>query len=207
MYAARRRIKAANPRTTQSSVKYAGARTTPGKTVAAARALRPRPARPMTAPKAPRGRSLSRGAKVVVLHERVLLELGDRSAFEHDLAVHDDVAAVGDADRLVEILLGHQHCEPVAFLQLPDLGDGMRDQDRREPHRGLVHQQEPGRGHQRAADRQHLLLAAGERAGELAPALRQDGKNLERKGKIPADVGARRLATGAAPRAPWRRPG
>src|SRR2546422_2966855 len=73
----------------------------------------------------------------------------------------------------------------------------MRDQDRREPYRGLVHQQEPGRGHQRAGDRQHLLLAAGERAGKLAPALRQHGKNLERKGEIPADVGARRLAESA----------
>src|SRR6266850_4936957 len=196
-YAGKSAPSATTPRKTHNSVKYAGARSTPGNTVAAARALRPRPARPITAPKAPRGRSLSRRAKVVVLHERVLLELGDRSAFEHDLAVHDDVAAVGDANRLVEILLGHQHREAVALLELLDLGDGMRDQDRREPHRGLVHQQQAGRGHQRAADRQHLLLAARERAGELAPALRQDGKNLERKGKIPADVGARRLAESA----------
>src|SRR2546426_4279144 len=54
----------------------------------------------------------------VVLHERVLLELGDRSAFEHDLAVHDDVAAVGDADRLVEILLGRSE-EHTSELQSP----------------------------------------------------------------------------------------
>src|SRR6267143_5286165 len=167
MYAARRRITAANPRTTQSSVKYAGARSTPGNTVAAARALRPRPARPITAPKAPRGRSLSRRAKIVVLHERVLLELGDRSAFEHDLAVHDDVAAVGDADRLVEVLLRHQHREPVAFLQLPDLVDRMDHEDGREAHRRLVDQEDLGRGHQGAGEREHLLLAAAHAAGKL----------------------------------------
>ena len=31
------------------------------------------------------------------------------SAVDHDLAMDDDVAAVGDPDRLVEVLLRHQH--------------------------------------------------------------------------------------------------
>src|SRR5438552_8390291 len=49
---------------------------------------------------------LSSRAQVIAAHEFVLLERL-HAALEHDLAVHDDVAAVGDADRLVEVLLGH----------------------------------------------------------------------------------------------------
>ncbi len=45
-----------------------------------------------------------------------------------------------------------------------------------EAERGLVEQDHPGIGDQRAADRQHLLLAAREIAGGLVAALRQDGE-------------------------------
>src|SRR5438874_10465055 len=39
----------------------------------------------------------------------VVVELVGAAALEGDLAVHDDIAAIGDADGLVEVLLGHQH--------------------------------------------------------------------------------------------------
>src|ERR1043166_3388722 len=74
----------------------------------------------------------SGGAEVVVPDELVPLELRDAAPFEHDLAVHDDVAPVGDADRLVEVLLSHQDREAVLRLELLDLGDGVRDEDRGE---------------------------------------------------------------------------
>jgi hypothetical protein len=51
-------------------------------------------------------------------HELVVVELFGGAALEGDLAVDDDVAAVGDADRLVEVLFGHQHGQLVAVLQL-----------------------------------------------------------------------------------------
>ena len=54
-------------------------------------------------------------------------------------------------------------------MQVEDL---LRDQ-RREAERGLVEQQQPRPAHQRARDRQHLLLAAGQRAAALAQALLQ----------------------------------
>ena len=51
--------------------------------------------------------------------------------------------------------------------------------DRRgEPERGLVQQQQPRARHQRAADRHHLLLAAGERARGLAAPLGEDREEL-----------------------------
>ena len=45
------------------------------------------------------------------------------------------------------------------------------DDDRREAGRGLVEKQDRRLGHQRHAQRQDLLLSAGQRAGDLAAAL------------------------------------
>ena len=84
---------------------------------------------------------------------------------ECDLAVHDDIAAVGNAERLGEVLLGHQHGQIEPVLELLDLVDGAAHQDRRQADRRLVHQQNLRRQHQGAAERQHLLLAARHRAG------------------------------------------
>src|SRR2546426_12841694 len=53
------------------------------------------------------------------------------------------------------------------------LHDALPIYQRRQPQRGLVQQEQPGTTHQRAGDREHLLLAAGERAGELPAALGQ----------------------------------
>jgi len=55
---------------------------------------------------------------------------------------------------------------PEILIDLLDDGEHFLDQQRRQPHRRFVHQDHLGTRHQRAADRQHLLLAAGEVAGE-----------------------------------------
>src|SRR5215831_7773497 len=57
----------------------------------------------------------------------VVVELVGGAAFEGDLAVDDDVTAVGDAQRLREVLLRHQHGELVLVLELLDLVDGAAD--------------------------------------------------------------------------------
>ena len=49
--------------------------------------------------------------------------------------------------------------------------------------RRLVEQQNLRIGHQRAADRQHLLLAAGQRAGDLAEPLRSRGNRLNTRSR------------------------
>ncbi len=53
---------------------------------------------------------------------------------------------------------------------------------RREPGRGLVEQQQLGLGHQRPADRAHLLLAA-DNAGKLA-ALEEARKEIVNEGDV-----------------------
>ena len=60
-----------------------------------------------------------------------------------------------------------------------ELADDVKDllhQDGGQAHGGLVQHQQPGVAHQRPADGQHLLLAAGEGAGDLPPTLLQSGE-------------------------------
>ena len=90
-----------------------------------------------------------------------------------DAAVDHDRDVAGDRRRHPDILLDHEHGD-VAFLAEPHqhLLD-LRDDDGREPFGRLVHDQEARIGDQRARDRQHLLLAAGELAAAIVLALGQ----------------------------------
>ena len=65
------------------------------------------------------------------------------------------------------------------------------DEDRGEAHRRLVHQQQLRAGHQRAAHRDHLLLAAGERPRELLPALGEQREESRRRARGPRERSAR----------------
>ena len=110
-------------------------------------------------------------AEIEPLDDVVAFQFVDRIGRDHDLAMDDDVAAIGDPDRLIEVLLRHQHRQAETLVELADLGDGLRDQQRRQADRRLVDQQQARRRHQRARDRQHLLLPARHGAGELASAV------------------------------------
>src|SRR5262245_39120536 len=81
-------------------------------------------------------------SEVVLLHQLVLAQLTRALALELDLAVDDDVAAVGDLGRLVEVLLGHQHRELALLLQLLDLRDHAADEDGGQAYRRLVDEEE-----------------------------------------------------------------
>src|SRR5581483_5444701 len=63
-----------------------------------------------------------------------------------------------------------QHCGSVLLVQLADDAEDLRDDEWREPERRLVEQQEPRALHDRACEREHLLLAAGQRSGLLVAA-------------------------------------
>src|SRR6266704_659819 len=110
------------------------------------------PSRPSCAPSQPH---------VKLVHQLVVGQLLARAPLVLDPAVHDDVAAVGDADRLVEVLLGHEHREPVGLLQLPDLVDGVDDEYRRKTDRRLVDQQDLGRGHQGTSEMPRSTICSG----------------------------------------------
>src|SRR2546421_4851721 len=96
-----------------------------------------------------------------------VLVLADRprvAVEDHAPALHD-VAVLREPERHRGILLGEQDGDPfLAVHAAHDLED-LVHQHRREPHRGLVEQHEPGPGHERAPDRHHLLLTARDVAG------------------------------------------
>ena len=90
-----------------------------------------------------------------------------------DAAVDHDGDVLGDRRRNADILLDDEHRD-IALLAEPhqhllDLGDD----DGRQPFGRLVHDQQLRIGQQRARDRQHLLLAAGELAAAIVLALGQ----------------------------------
>jgi hypothetical protein len=77
----------------------------------------------------------------------------------------------------VDVLLDHQDGRLLLAQALEQLEDLVYD-DRGEPQRGLVEQEQLRPRHERPPDGEHLLLAAGERPGGLAGALGEDGKQL-----------------------------
>ena len=95
-----------------------------------------------------------------------------------DPAGLEHVAAARRVERHQRVLLDEQDRRPL-LVDLPhDLEDPL-DEDRRQPHRGLVEQQQLRPRHQRAADRAHLLLAAGHRPRLLLLPLGQAREELE----------------------------
>src|SRR3546814_10189566 len=82
----------------------------------------------------------------------------------------EQVGPVADRQHLAHVLLDDQHGEPL-LPDAPDEIEHLLDDHRRQPRGRLVQQQELRRGHQRPADRAHLLFAARHRAGELFPPL------------------------------------
>ena len=105
----------------------------------------------------------------------------------------DDV--VGEVQRQLDVLL-HQHDRKPLALEpgnsAPDIGDDLR----RQPFGRLIHQQQARIAHQRPADRQHLLLAAGKQAGELMTPLGEPRKHLQTPCRgptcvLPATIGLR----------------
>ena len=89
-----------------------------------------------------------------------------------DPPVLDDVVAVGEGRGKVEILLDQEDREAL-LLQPADHPADLLDDDRRQTLGRLVEQQQGRAGAQHPADRQHLLLAAGELGALAAAALPQ----------------------------------
>src|SRR5690606_26700028 len=95
----------------------------------------------------------------------------------HHLPVLDDVMPVGDGGGKVEVLLDEQNGEAL-LLELPENAADLLDDDRRQPLRRLVEQQQVRAGAQNTRDREHLLLAAGELRALAGAALPKRRKQL-----------------------------
>src|ERR1700730_16553248 len=111
-------------------------------------------------------------------------------AVEHDATVLQDVAVIGVAQRDVGVLLGEQEADALVAGEALDDVEDLLDYRRREPHRRLVEQDHLGPRHQRAADRDHLLLAARDVAGEALLALLQAREKAVAEIEVPPNTGA-----------------
>src|SRR5207245_3423082 len=152
------------------------------------------PSRTPPSPTAPQAEE-QLNAEVVLLDELVFPQLLRASSLELDASVDDDVAAVGDLGRLIEVLLGHQHSQVIALFQLADLRDDPGDQNRRQPHGRLVDQQYFWGRHEGPSNREHLLLAAAHAAGELTAPAAQGCQRLEAERPVANDGEVRRRAS------------
>src|SRR6058998_286070 len=141
-------------------------------------------------------------AATVVLHVAVALALPDarqpevelldvlvlddrpRVAVEHDPPVLHHVAILGELERHRRVLLGEQDGHAFLAIEPADDVEDLGHQQRGQPHRRLVEQHQPGMGHERAPDRQHLLLATGNVAGHDGAPLREAGKVFVDAGEI-----------------------
>src|SRR5690242_3114426 len=141
-----------------------------------------KPAKPAVATEVPAwqhraGPGPSEHAEMLAQVDRPVLEPARRLDDGHPPAVEDD-HVVRDVEDKVWILL-HEHDREPAFLELADGRHDLADDLRGETFGRLVHQQDARIGHKGAADRQHLLLAAGEMRRHLAAPLGQAGKHAK----------------------------
>ena len=118
-----------------------------------------------------------RAPQIRLAHARVPGELGATSA-HHDAAGLQHVAAARGLQRVAGVLLDQQHAG-AALVDRPDGTEDVAHDQRREPERGLVEAEQLWFGHHGAAEHEHLLFAARERAGVLAAALLQPREHVE----------------------------
>src|SRR5262245_44987462 len=78
----------------------------------------------------------------------------------------------------------------ISLLELANFGDDAAHQNRREPDRRLVDQEDGRRCHERPADREHLLLATAHAARELSPSLVENREGLEAEREVLSDIAA-----------------
>src|SRR5436309_2012679 len=101
-----------------------------------------------------------------------------------DPGVFEHIDAVGMRQRECDVLLAEQHGDRGGLPQLLQrLGQELEDDGRKSQGR-FVEDQDLRLHHQRAADRQHLLFAAGECLRQLALPLFQDREQLEQPGEL-----------------------
>src|SRR6185503_2908182 len=118
------------------------------------------------------------------------------AAGQGDQAIDHHVAAVGELERVIGVLLDQEDREAFLGIELADGVEDLAHDQRRQTKRRLVEQQKPRPAHQRARDRQHLLLATRQRAAALAKPLLEARKQAEHARKVALELG--RLGDGRA---------
>src|SRR5262249_17778472 len=103
---------------------------------------------------------------------------GERGAVGsmNDSAAFDDDGAVGDAEHLLSILFDQNRRHALLAADPAERPQPFLDADRRQAFQRFVEQHDPRVEHQRAPNREHLLLAAGQLIAEVLPAFGEPWK-------------------------------
>lgn len=59
--------------------------------------------------------------QVLPFQQLILAQILRRAPFARDLPMYDDVTPISDLDRLIEVLLAHEHRQLISLLQCLDL--------------------------------------------------------------------------------------
>src|SRR5262245_96337 len=127
----------------------------------------PPPRRSMSRPAA--ARAGGGDAEIALEHRAVGGELGARALVDHRAAL-EDRRPIGDREHLLRVLLDQDRRHALVADDATQRRQQLLDQDGGEPFQRLVEQDDARIEHERAADREHLLLAAGELVAEVAAA-------------------------------------
>src|SRR5829696_4090480 len=100
----------------------------------------------------------------------VLAQLRAR-AVEGDATDLDQVRAVRNVERDVRVLLDDEHRQALLLVEAPDEAEELAHDERRQAERRLVEEEQSRPPHERALERQHLLLAPRQRACLLVTTL------------------------------------
>src|SRR5262249_32696058 len=114
----------------------------------------------------------------VSLADDVRAEQAGPGIGEHDPAGLDHVAAVRHSERHARVLLHEQDRRPLG-IDIPDDPEDRLDQDRRQPHRWLIQEEQARACHESPPHREHLLLTAGQSPTLLIETLPKTGKQTE----------------------------
>src|SRR6476620_6813378 len=108
-------------------------------------------------------------SEVGVADGLVVGQLGARPLERH-VPHLEHVCTARRAERELRVLLHDENGEALFLVQVAEDAEALPHDDRREAERRLVEEQKPRPRHERAGDREHLLLSAGERSGLLRAA-------------------------------------
>ena len=117
-----------------------------------------------------------------------------------DAAQLDQVGQVGALERDARVLLDQDHGQALATAQVHHHVHDLLHDQRRQADGRFVQQQHARMGDQGAADGDHLLLAAGQRAGQLLAPLRQYREQRVDAFQLAREIGAAAEGVGAQAR-------
>src|SRR4029450_1449647 len=111
-------------------------------------------------------------------------------AFDDDIAHLEHVRPRGVREREVRVLLADEDRHSILSLHSLERVEDLSHDERGEPQRRLVEEQELRPGYHRAAQREHLLLTAGECPRLLVTPLFEPGEELEDTPRVVLDAAA-----------------